>query len=448
MTQPTFLLSPIKSAISADGGVLEVMLRVQAPDQNRDLAAKPTRKRLAMVVDRSGSMNGQPLTEALRCVAHVASRLTPDDQMTVVVYDHCVNVLYPLGPVLSPQAIQDAIAQIESGGNTNLFGGWETGAQQLEGGIDSSISRVLLLSDGQANHGLCQIDAIEQHCRDWLAKGVSTTTVGLGRGFNDDLMIAMARAGGGQQYYGQMAEDLFDNFDEELSLLHALYLRQLAVKLIPASGVIVEPLGLVQQHPDGSYQLSDLAWGAEAWLMVRLHVSADSVGVGGDARDLLAATLEARTLEGQTITTHASMLRLPVLPQIDVAALAVDELVHRRLQEVDFAESSQALRQLVQLGDIYAARALLTELEKRFAKHPWLLDKLAHLRELAAQDPELMSKEVRFSGMRMSNRLSEKFEVQYSCDETDFVIPAFLRKKAQEGKGRKSPPNNGSQAKP
>jgi Ca-activated chloride channel family protein len=448
MTQPTLILTPIKTVISADGGVLEVMLRVQAPDQNPDIAAKPTRKRLAMVVDRSGSMNGQPLKEALRCVAHVASRLTPEDHMAVVVYDHRINVLCPLSPVLSSQAIQQAIAQIESGGNTDLFGGWEAGAQQLEGGVDASISRVLLLSDGQANHGLCQTDTIEQHCRNWLAKGVSTTTVGLGRGFNEDLMIAMARAGGGQQYYGQLAEDLFDNFDEELSLLQALYLRQLSVKLIPAPGVIVEPLGLLQQRTDGRYQLSDLAWGAEAWLLVRLHVSAESVGFSGDARDLMAATLEAKTLEGQTITTHASMLRLPVLPRVECEALASDELVQRRLQEVDFAQSSQALRQHVQRGDIQAARTLLTELEQRFAKHPWLLDKLAHLRELAAQDPELMSKEVRFSGMRMSSRLSEKLEVQYSCDETELAIPAFLRKKAQEGKGRKSPSNDGSQAKP
>ena len=116
----------------------------------------------------------------------------------------------------------------------------------------SSISRGILLSDGKANHGLLEQDAIEVHCCQWLAKGVSTTRVGLGRGFNEDLMIAMAKAGGGQQYYGQTAADLFDNFDEALSLLQALCLRQLSLKLIPAQGVIIEPLGVFDQNADGT----------------------------------------------------------------------------------------------------------------------------------------------------------------------------------------------------
>ncbi|MHB8949871.1 MAG: vWA domain-containing protein [Rhodoferax sp.] len=233
MTQPTIVLSPRKSAISPDqGGAIEVLVRVQAPDQPDDDKAKVTPKRLALVVDRSGSMHGQPLTEALRCVTHIANCLTPADQLSVVVYDDKVNVLVPLSPMKSPDFVRQALANIESGGSTDLFGGWEAGARQLEGDVASIISRVILLSDGQANHGLCEITEIEKHCSAMLAHGVSTTTVGLGRGFNEDLMIAMARAGGGQQYYGQTADDLFDSFDEELQLLQALCLRKLELKLI------------------------------------------------------------------------------------------------------------------------------------------------------------------------------------------------------------------------
>jgi Ca-activated chloride channel family protein len=79
---------------------------------------------------------------------------------------------------------------------------------------------------------------------------------------------------------------------------------------------------------------------------------------------------------------------------------------------------------------------LFKDLESRFAQHPWLQDKLQRLRELADRDPEMMSKEVRFSAMRMSSRLSAKSESRYSADETDLAIPAFLRKKSQEGRGR------------
>ena len=59
MTQPTIMFSPRTSAISAQGGVLDVLVRVQAPDQPAHTKTTVTPKRLALVVDRSGSMDGQ-----------------------------------------------------------------------------------------------------------------------------------------------------------------------------------------------------------------------------------------------------------------------------------------------------------------------------------------------------------------------------------------------------
>ncbi len=439
MNLPTVILSPLTAAVPAQGGAIEVLVRVQAPEPRalaEGVQAKATPKRLALVVDRSGSMSGQPLFEALKCVEHIANAMTPQDQMSVVVYDDAVDVLVPLAPLQSAQAIKRAIAGVQSGGSTNLFGGWEQGAKQLEKGLDNSISRVILLSDGQANCGLVDRAPIEQHCRDWLAKGVSTTTVGLGSGFNEDLMIAMARAGGGQQYYGQTAADLFDSFDEEFSLLQALCLRQLNLTLIPAPGVIIEPLGLVQHNADGSYRLSDLAWASEAWLMLRLHTSPSAAG---QARDLLAASLQGTTLDGKSVVAHAGLLSLPAVDAETLQALPVDESVQRRLQEVEFAQSSQALHQLVQDGDIKGARTLMKSLETRFGQNPWLQAKLERLRELAERDPDMMLKEVRFSMMKMSTRLSVQQEAAYSIDETNLSMPAFLRKKPVEGKGRTGP---------
>jgi Ca-activated chloride channel family protein len=434
MTQPTILLSPLKPAIPAQGGAIDIMVRVQGPDQPEDSKTTVTPKRLSLVVDRSGSMSGQPLHEALKCVEHIASCMTADDRISVVVYDDKVNVLMPLGPVTSQEAMRRLLSTVDEGGSTNLFGGWEEGAKQLEKGQDNSISRVILLSDGQVNHGLLEQDAIEKHCREWLAKGVSTTTVGLGRGFNEDLMIAMAKAGGGQQYYGQTAFDLLDSFDEELSLLQALCLRQLSLKLIPAQGVIVEPLGVFDQNADGTYQLSDLAWGAESWLAVRLHISPTAAG---QSRDLLAATVQGKALDGRMITSHAAMLSLPALEQTACDALPTDEVMERRLQEVDFAKSSLELSRLVNAGDVKAARALVKDLEKRFGQHPWLQAKLTRLRELVDRDPEMMSKEVRYNTRKMSKRLVANSEIAFSADETNSAMPAFLRKKSEEGKGRR-----------
>lgn len=433
MHNPTLVFSPLRNAVPARGGAIDLLLRVQAPDRPTDLAVKHTPKRLALVVDRSGSMHGEPLDEAMKCVSHIAKHLTRLDDLSIVVYDSRVDVLMPIGPMLSQDAVQTAISQVTCGGTTNLHGGWLAGAEQLEGGSNHSISRVLLLSDGQVNEGLRDQSEIEAQCTAWQAKGITTTTVGLGRNFNEDLMVGMAQAGGGQNYYGQRAEDLFDSFDEELSLLQAMYMRKLSAKLIPAPGVIVEMLSTATQQADGTYRMTDLAWDSESWLAVRLHVSPTAAG---SVRDLLAVTVTGTSMDGDAVEVTGPLLQLETLAEEAYAALPVDELAERRLDELRFAKASSKLRDLAKAGQTGAARKLLNELEAEFGKNQWLMAKIEQLRRLTEEDMEMMSKEVQYSAFRMSRRLASKNEMAFCMDETNMDMPSFLRKKESEGKGR------------
>lgn len=436
--QPTLILNPIRQAAATNGGTLEVLLRLQAPD--RPAASAPTRQplRLAVVIDRSGSMTGQPLQEALRCAEYIANGLQPADQLAVVLYDDRVQVPVALRHGGDAAAVRLALAGVESGGCTALFDGWQAGAKILEGGAAGSLSRVLLLSDGQANRGLCTPIEIAEHCADWAARGVSTTTVGLGRNFNEDLMIGMARAGGGQQYYGQRAEDLHDGFDEELALLQSLYLRQVRVKLVPGAGVVAEPLGLVVQHATGWYGLPDLAWGAEAWLLVRLHIAPNTAADPRQPQSLLVAIVEGELEGTQALQPVRQTLSLPLLAEADLAGLPQDELVARRLKEVEFAEGMTQVRALAACGDMAAAQSRLAQLAQYVADQPWLAEKVANLTALLQTDPDSSLKEMQYSSLRASRRLASKVESAYQASETDSAeLPAFLRRKSSEGRGRK-----------
>jgi len=99
------LLSPLKTAIPAQGGAIDIMIRVQGPEQPAGDKTKVTPKRLSLIVDRSGSMSGQTLQEALKCVEHIVGCITPHDRISVVVYDDDVQVLMPLGPVTSTDSL-------------------------------------------------------------------------------------------------------------------------------------------------------------------------------------------------------------------------------------------------------------------------------------------------------------------------------------------------------
>jgi hypothetical protein len=52
---------------------------------------------------------------------------------------------------------------------------------------------------------------------------------------------------------------------------------------------------------------------------------------------------------------------------------------------------------------------------------------------------DMMIKEVSYSAMRMSKSLASRSEVMFCMDETESNMPAFLRKKETEGRGRRAP---------
>ena len=114
-----------------------------------------------------------------------------------------------------------------------------------------------------------------------------------------------------------------------------------------------------------------------------------------------------------------------------------DATVARRLQEVEFAQASQKLRDLARLGDMKATLALIDALDQRFGQHPWLKDKLTALRRMALEDSGMMAKEVTFMYRKMNSRNVAASEGLYVADETESNLPAFLRKKASEGRGRR-----------
>ncbi len=130
---PTLLISPLRSVLAAGGCTLDALVRVRAPAQSvgSELATRQA-LRLSLVVDRSGSVNGAPLSEALRCVNHIASRLQPTDQMAVVLYDSQVQLPVPLQPA-NATTVARALAGVESGGNRALYDGWQAGVDQLLG---------------------------------------------------------------------------------------------------------------------------------------------------------------------------------------------------------------------------------------------------------------------------------------------------------------------------
>ncbi len=165
---------------------------------------------IALVLDRSGSMQGPKIAHARDAAAAVVRGLRPVDRVAVVAYDHEVSVLGELGP--PSEELAQRIRGVQSRGNTALYDGWLTGARLLPTG-----GRVILLSDGLANEGRFQDAAgLGLQAQVTLRKyGKTTTTIGVGEGYDEALMAAMAREGGGAHYFCRSAESILEAFAQE-----------------------------------------------------------------------------------------------------------------------------------------------------------------------------------------------------------------------------------------
>ncbi len=430
-------LTPRRAGLSAGtDNTVEILVRVQAADAPSGDAADRAPQAIALVIDRSGSMEGRPLAEARRCAEYVVGQLRPKDAVSLVQFDNRVQRLWPAVPLGDGAPLRAAIAAIHSGGNTHLHGGWREGAETLTDVAGTGLKRVILLSDGQANEGLTDATAIAAQCAEWAARGVTTSTYGLGNSFNEELMVAMARAGGGNHYYGDTAEDLMDPFQQELELLVNLCLRDLRLSVIVPDGVEVQVVNALPSV-EGGWRLPDLAWGAEAWAVLRLKVPMGALPPIGQLLSVLRVSVEGRSLEGEAVTLERAGLALPVLSASAFDKLMDNELVSRRLVELAAADALSRMRTAVDHGDWAAVDRLLEEASRKFAGNEWVAAVLATMKEIAeSRSRERMMKESMYSASKLRSRLSAKDEgVSFSVAEESIERPAYLRRKPSQGKG-------------
>src|SRR3954463_13295355 len=235
----TLRVAPDRDCIYRSGP-REVIVQVEIEARKSDDTRRAPMN-LAVVLDRSGSMEGAKIEKARQAAAMAVDKLGDDDIFSLVTYDSETNLLIPperVGGTDHREDLKSRIHRIQPGGSTALHAGVVLGAKQVRRFFEKErVNRIILLSDGLANVGPSSPSDLARLGRELRGDGIAVSTIGLGDDYNEDLMTALAESSNANYYYVKDAEKLPGIFAQELGAARSLVARNIVIRIEAPDGV-------------------------------------------------------------------------------------------------------------------------------------------------------------------------------------------------------------------
>ena len=234
-----------------------------------------------IVLDRSGSMEGGPLESAKESILKLIDRLAPQDSFGLVAFDDTALVIAPIRTMADHDmpALRRAVRQMHTGGSTDISAGYLLGLRELNRTPASGGSTLLLISDGHANAGEQDPKFFtEVAATNALAK-VTTSSIGLGNGYDEKILEALAQGGGGAHRFASTIDEAIGAIAAEVEDLLDKAIVNTVLRLTPTVGLTRQPqIEVLQRLPhwkDGDtyvVQLGDLYAGENRRFMIDIEV--------------------------------------------------------------------------------------------------------------------------------------------------------------------------------
>ena len=353
-------------AISQATTVDVILNFYEKTDKSDDFQRLPLN--LALVLDRSGSMAGSPLKNAKKAAQQLVEYLTPEDYLSLVIYDDKAETILPPQLATDKSRIKSIISKIGVGGCTNLSGGWLMGCDHVQSQQDlEKLNRVLLLTDGQANVGIVEPKVLTKTAQQKAETGIITTTLGFGNYFNEDLLISMADAGKGNFYFIQSPEDTADVLRVEMESLVSVVAQNLTVKLELTDGVEVGELlnsySSTQNNNSLEIILGDV-YGIETKPLA-LQFSLPAYTEEGD-RPIAKITYSYETVIDGSIQKQSDVLELAlkVISSEEAQKIEPDAEVNQQASQLRIAKIKDEAVSLADKGNYLEAAKILRETVK------------------------------------------------------------------------------------
>lgn len=301
-----------------------------------------------VVLDRSGSMSGHPLEAAKSSLIKLVDRLAPQDSFGLVAFDDTALVIVPTNTMLNHDlaALKQVIREMPTGGSTDISAGYLLGIRELKRVKAAGGSTLLLISDGHANAGETDPKFFTDVAVKSATESVSTSTIGLGNGYDERILEALAQGGGGAHRFagtvdeavGAIAAEVEDLLDK--SVVNAVLRITPTTALMGAPAIeILQRLPYFMDHDTYVLQLGDLYSGENRRFVVEIPLPGiETLGLCHIA-DLTIEYLDLSERQEITVTLPVNV---NVVPE-DVAAGRIADPIVRAERLVLDAQTAKAL---------------------------------------------------------------------------------------------------------
>jgi Ca-activated chloride channel family protein len=382
----------------------ETYLYTEVGAEAKQVARTPAPLNLSIVIDRSGSMRGKKLDNAVAAARGAVRRLRDGDAVSVLSYSADTVTLSPVTTVdvASRERVMAAIGALAPLGNTCISCGLESASELLRQ-KSGMVNRILLLSDGEATTGVRTVEgfrALAARCRE---AGISITSIGMDVEYNERVMAELAIESNGRHYFVENPEGLPRIFDQEMESLTRTTASEAELVLTLAPGITAAQVYDRTYRAEGqrlTVPLGTFAAGEQKTFLARLRLPAKGPGTEAIAdvelhfRDLVQGT--RRSERGRLALTLSSD---PTL----VAAL--DPVVQLRLSRSEARSALFQANELYRAGRVDEARAVVKKQKDTLAAAQ--RDRAARPAAAAAPVPAARSREIDADYQRQSTALEK-----------------------------------------
>ncbi len=339
---------------------ISVLLELVAP--GRDSRTQRVPSTLQVVLDRSGSMADGRLEAAKHALEARIARLDPADNFGLVTFDDTVEVAIPAAPLGDKDRARQAIRSLWPGSTTNLSGGYLRGAQEARRVGGDHGATLLLLSDGHANVGVTDHVELERIATAAQGRGVNTSTIGLGLGYDEALMAAIARGGGGNTHFAEEGDSAGAAVAAEVEDLLEQVIQAASLTVRPTSDVaavhLFNDLPAVAIEDGFMVELGDFYAGEERRLLLAIDVPAiPRLGLA-QVCELQLAYVDVISLNTETVTIP---VHVNVVPGDQAAGRVPNPTVRSELAFQRAQRAKKEAADAIRSGDADAASRLYGE---------------------------------------------------------------------------------------